>query len=162
MFTNSRRQEERTGKYGTPRVQYLQVQFVAFINLECVGKFLSWLSTTAATIILTILCRNWWASFRMLLMKVMVPYGTSVLCVLLASWKQVAWGQVLKETSDYVFFHSLVFIKRVLFLKETFDFHSECNSWWKNRLNGLGERNCMSNPSIMLMKCFYGLLVCFK
>lgn len=25
MFTNSQRQVERTGKYGTPRVQYLQV-----------------------------------------------------------------------------------------------------------------------------------------
>lgn len=32
MFTNSRRQEERTGKYGTPRVQYLQELVSQFQN----------------------------------------------------------------------------------------------------------------------------------
>ncbi|KAK2965401.1 hypothetical protein RJ640_001478, partial [Escallonia rubra] len=32
MFTNSQRQEERTGKYGTPRVQYLQGLVTQFKN----------------------------------------------------------------------------------------------------------------------------------
>ncbi|XP_028061826.1 armadillo repeat-containing protein 7-like isoform X2 [Camellia sinensis] len=32
MFTNSRRQEERTGKYGTPRLQYLQELVSQFQN----------------------------------------------------------------------------------------------------------------------------------
>ncbi|KAL1827646.1 hypothetical protein ACET3Z_006058 [Daucus carota] len=32
MFTNNRRQEERTGKYGTPRVQYLQDLVTQFQN----------------------------------------------------------------------------------------------------------------------------------
>lgn len=32
MFTNSQRQEERTGKYGTPRVQYLQELVTRFQN----------------------------------------------------------------------------------------------------------------------------------
>ncbi|XP_057490379.1 uncharacterized protein LOC130776236 isoform X2 [Actinidia eriantha] len=32
MFTNSRRQEERTGKYGTPRLQYLQELVTQFQN----------------------------------------------------------------------------------------------------------------------------------
>ncbi|KAI3524065.1 hypothetical protein L1887_02696 [Cichorium endivia] len=32
MFTNSQRQEERTGKYGTPRVQYLQELVAQFQN----------------------------------------------------------------------------------------------------------------------------------
>ncbi|XP_057970838.1 uncharacterized protein LOC131159721 [Malania oleifera] len=32
MFTNKRRQEERTGKYGTPRVQYLQELVNQFQN----------------------------------------------------------------------------------------------------------------------------------
>ncbi|XP_022894596.1 armadillo repeat-containing protein 7-like [Olea europaea var. sylvestris] len=32
MFTNARRQEERTGKYGTPRVQYLQELVSQFQN----------------------------------------------------------------------------------------------------------------------------------
>ncbi|XP_023732782.1 uncharacterized protein LOC111880583 [Lactuca sativa] len=32
MFTNTQRQEERTGKYGTPRVQYLQELVAQFQN----------------------------------------------------------------------------------------------------------------------------------
>ncbi|KAG9459555.1 hypothetical protein H6P81_004063 [Aristolochia fimbriata] len=32
MFTNDRRQEERTGKYGTPRLQYLQELVLKFQN----------------------------------------------------------------------------------------------------------------------------------
>ncbi|XP_010319229.1 uncharacterized protein [Solanum lycopersicum] len=32
MFTNSQRQEERTGKYGTPRVEYLQQLVTQFQN----------------------------------------------------------------------------------------------------------------------------------
>ncbi|KAL8133847.1 uncharacterized protein LOC141693903 isoform X1 [Apium graveolens] len=32
MFTNNQRQEERTGKYGTPRVQYLQELVTQFQN----------------------------------------------------------------------------------------------------------------------------------
>ncbi|GJY69220.1 armadillo repeat-containing protein 7-like protein isoform X1 [Tanacetum coccineum] len=32
MFTNNQRQEERTGKYGTPRVQYLQELVAQFQN----------------------------------------------------------------------------------------------------------------------------------
>ncbi|KAK4721005.1 hypothetical protein R3W88_011238 [Solanum pinnatisectum] len=32
MFTNSQRQEERTGKYGTPRVEYLQELVTQFQN----------------------------------------------------------------------------------------------------------------------------------
>ena len=33
MFTNKQRQEERTGRFGTPRVQYLQVPFLNLIFL---------------------------------------------------------------------------------------------------------------------------------
>ncbi|KAM3394780.1 hypothetical protein P3S68_003783 [Capsicum galapagoense] len=34
MFTNSQRQEERTGKYGTPGVQYLQELVTQFPNVS--------------------------------------------------------------------------------------------------------------------------------
>lgn len=43
MFTNNQRQEERTGKYGTPRVQYLQVCIVhesfGFWQVTCVCDY---------------------------------------------------------------------------------------------------------------------------
>lgn len=35
MFTNNQRQEERTGKSGTPRLQYLQVIFFFFFFGKC-------------------------------------------------------------------------------------------------------------------------------
>uniref|UniRef100_M1C643 Armadillo repeat-containing protein n=1 Tax=Solanum tuberosum TaxID=4113 RepID=M1C643_SOLTU len=37
MFTNSQRQEERTGKYGTPRVEYLQQLVTQFQNASSEG-----------------------------------------------------------------------------------------------------------------------------
>ncbi|KAF9665411.1 hypothetical protein SADUNF_Sadunf16G0119800 [Salix dunnii] len=39
MFTNNQRQEERTGKYGTPRLQYLQELVNQFQNAEDEGTF---------------------------------------------------------------------------------------------------------------------------
>ncbi|KAF3626113.1 putative armadillo repeat-containing protein 7-like isoform 2 [Capsicum annuum] len=37
MFTNSQRQEERTGKYGTSRVQYLQLSVIELL-LDCLTE----------------------------------------------------------------------------------------------------------------------------
>nr|BAD95262.1 putative protein [Arabidopsis thaliana] len=33
MFTNNQRQEERTGKHGTPRLQYLQVSSMSVFEI---------------------------------------------------------------------------------------------------------------------------------
>ncbi|XP_052189655.1 uncharacterized protein LOC127799559 [Diospyros lotus] len=50
MFTNNRRQEERTGKYGTPRLQYLQdlvTQFQSTTSEESKEKILANLANFA-------------------------------------------------------------------------------------------------------------------
>jgi hypothetical protein len=60
MFTNNQRQQERTGRYGTPRLQYLQVLSSSF--WPCV---LWWFVFVCENIKMNSVCfRNWWLSFR--------------------------------------------------------------------------------------------------
>lgn len=66
MFTNPRRQEERTGKYGTPRLQYLQA--FSFSTLSFPLVLLSGIWVDASFSLLT--CRNWFLNFRTQQMKV--------------------------------------------------------------------------------------------